>query len=89
MVATVAMLPSVRVRVLVLVLVLTVLVMIESVGSFAWFLYWFGKTVPGKPSEVVAQAQPVPAAMKLVLAILVFMSFCSSIMAVYWLNHGG
>ena len=70
-------------------LVLTVLVMIESVGSFAWFLYWFGKTVPGKPSEVVAQAQPVPAAMKLVLAILVFMSFCSSIMAVYWLNHGG
>ena len=28
-------------------------------------------------------------AMKLVLAILVFMSFSSSIMAVYWLNHGG
>ena len=71
------------------VMALTILVMIESVGSFAWFLYWFGKTVPGKPSEVVAQAQPVPSAMKLVLAILVFMSFSSSIMAVYWLNHGG
>lgn len=65
---------------------LVVLVMIESVGSFAWFLYWFGKVVPGEPSEIVAEAKPVPCMMKLVLVVLMVMSVCSSFIAIYWLS---
>ncbi|AWM80848.1 hydrogenase 4 subunit D [Gammaproteobacteria bacterium ESL0073] len=69
-----------------LIMVLLVIVIIESIGSFAWFLYWFGKTVPGKPSEEVAQAAPLPIAMKAVLLVLVIMSLCSSVIAALWLN---
>ena len=31
-----------------------ILLMIESVASFAWFIRWFGRVVPGKPSEAAA-----------------------------------
>ncbi|MBW7985061.1 hydrogenase 4 subunit D [Enterobacillus tribolii] len=65
---------------------LMVLVLIESVASFAWFIYWFGRVIPGQPSEEVAQAGPVPAAMRLVLIVLVVMSLCSSVIAVAWLG---
>lgn len=37
-----------------------ILLMIESVASFAWFIRWFGRVVPGKPSEAVADAAPLP-----------------------------
>lgn len=67
-------------------LILLIVVMIESVGSFAWFIYWFGRVVPGEPSEAVANAQPVPFVMKLVLCVLIMMSVCSSFMAIYWLS---
>ncbi|OAT33165.1 hydrogenase 4 subunit D [Proteus myxofaciens] len=63
-----------------------VLVLIESVASFTWFIYWFGRVVPGKPSEEVANGQPVPAAMKIVIGVLIVMSFCSSVIAVTWLG---
>ena len=65
---------------------LVVLVMIESVGSFAWFLYWFGKVVSGQVSDVVEAAKPVPCRMKLVLIVLIIMSVCSSFMAICWLS---
>lgn len=70
----------------ILLLLLLIVVLIESIGSFAWFLYWFGKVVPGKPSEVVANAQPLPCSMKIVLIVLIVMSVCSSVIAVYWLS---
>ena len=63
-----------------------VLVLIESVASFAWLLYWFGKVVPGEPSEDVANGTPVPAAMQWVIGLLIVMSFCSSVIAVIWLG---
>ncbi|MBK5145808.1 hydrogenase 4 subunit D [Budviciaceae bacterium BWR-B9] len=63
-----------------------ILALIESVASFGWFLYWFGKTVPGEPSEAVATASPVPVAMQGVLIILIVMSLCSSFIAVWWLG---
>lgn len=69
-----------------LVMTLLIIILIESVGSFAWFLYWFGKVVPGKPSEDVANASPIPFAMKLVIIILIIMSLCSSVIASLWLN---
>lgn len=63
-----------------------ILVLIESVASFVWLLYWFGKVVPGKPSEEVAHAAPVPPAMSAVLVVLVIMSVCSSFIAAAWLG---
>ncbi|WP_440027400.1 hydrogenase 4 subunit D [Chromobacterium amazonense] len=64
---------------------LMLLAMAESVASFAWFLRWFGKTVPGEPSPVVAAAQPLPWQMKTVLAALLAMSLTSSFIAAAWL----
>ncbi|HIE0435103.1 TPA: hydrogenase 4 subunit D [Proteus mirabilis] len=63
-----------------------VLVLIESVASFTWFIYWFGRVVPGEPSKEVAQGQPVPMAMQIVIGILIIMSFASSVIAVTWLG---
>jgi hydrogenase-4 component D len=69
-----------------LLLPLIVLALIESVASFAWLMSWFGKTVPGEPSEVVAKAAPVPLAMQFVLITLVIMCVCSSFIAASWLG---
>ncbi|MEH2921320.1 hydrogenase 4 subunit D [Samsonia erythrinae] len=63
-----------------------VLVLVESVASFAWLLYWFGRVIPGQPSEDVLQASPLPTSMRLVLLILIVMSFASSVIAVAWLG---
>ncbi|MBS1208021.1 MAG: nuoL 2 [Proteobacteria bacterium] len=65
---------------------LIVLAMIESVASFAWFLSWFGKIVPGQASPEVAASQPVPFAIKFVLVTLIIMSLCSSFIAAAWLG---
>ena len=62
-----------------------VLVLVESVASFAWLTYWFGKVVPGQPSEAVASAARLPLAMRVVLLVLLVMSLCSSVIAALWL----
>ncbi|WP_039055839.1 hydrogenase 4 subunit D [Enterobacter sp. Bisph1] len=69
-----------------LLLPVMILALVESVASFGWFIYWFGRVVPGEPSEEVAQAAPLPYAMKLVLVILMVMSLCSSVIAAAWLG---
>ncbi|TDQ56999.1 hydrogenase-4 component D [Mesocricetibacter intestinalis] len=66
--------------------VMMVIALIESVATFVWLLYKFGQCVLGKPSEEVAQAQPLPFAMNIVLVILIIMSVCSSFIAAYWLD---
>ncbi|EFA7715417.1 TPA: hydrogenase 4 subunit D [Escherichia coli] len=63
-----------------------ILLMIESVASFAWFIRWFGRIVPGKPSEAVADAAPLPGSMRLVLIVLIVMSLISSVIAATWLQ---
>ncbi|KMV31482.1 hydrogenase 4 subunit D [Photobacterium swingsii] len=63
-----------------------ILALVESVASFGWILYWFGKTVVGEPSEAVATAKPLPRSMSAVLIILIIMSFCSSFIASNWLS---
>ncbi|MGT6079327.1 hydrogenase 4 subunit D [Escherichia coli] len=63
-----------------------ILLMIESVASFAWFIRWFGRVVPGKPSEAVADAAPLPGPMRLVLIVLIVMSLISSVIAATWLQ---
>lgn len=69
-----------------MLLPLVILAMLESVASFAWFLHWFGATVPGEPSDVVAGASKVPFAMQFVLVVLVIMSLGSSFIAASWLG---
>ena len=63
-----------------------VLVLIESVASFGWFIYWFGRVVPGKPSDEVAHASPLPLSMRVVLVVLIVMSLASSVIAAAWLQ---
>lgn len=65
---------------------LLVIVLIESVATFAWFLYWFGRTVPGEASEEIASASKVPVSMNIVVVILIVMSLCSSVIASLWLK---
>ncbi|AUV00206.1 hydrogenase 4 subunit D [Phytobacter ursingii] len=69
-----------------ILLAVMILALVESVASFGWFIYWFGRVVPGEPSEEVAQAAPLPYTMKLVLVILVVMSLCSSVIAAAWIG---
>lgn len=69
-----------------LLLPLVLLALIESVASFAWLMSWFGKTVPGEPSDVVAASQPLPFSIKIVLMALVVMCLCSSFIAASWLG---
>lgn len=69
-----------------LLLVLLAIALLESVGSFAWFLRWIGRTVPGVPSPAVAAASPLPAAMQGVLIGLIVMTLASSFIAVSWLG---
>ncbi|MFA9440189.1 hydrogenase 4 subunit D [Uliginosibacterium sp. sgz301328] len=70
----------------ILLLPLVVIALIESVGSFAWFLRWFGDTSPGTPSQAVADAAPVPPMMQTVLVVLIIMCVASSFIAANWLG---
>lgn len=69
-----------------LLLPLVAIALLESVACFAWFLKWVGYTVPGKPSDAVEAASPLPAGMKFVLGALVVMSVASSFIAASWLG---
>lgn len=69
-----------------LLLPLLLVAVAESVATFAWLLKWVGWTVPGKPSEAVAAATPLPFAMQAVLVALIAMSVCSSAIAASWLG---
>ena len=68
---------------------LMVLALIESTATFVWLLYKFGQCVIGKPSEAVAEAQPITLSMSIVLVVLMVMSVCSSFIAAYWLGLAG
>ncbi|MDA8487074.1 hydrogenase 4 subunit D [Kluyvera sp. Awk 3] len=69
-----------------LLLPIMVLALIESVASFGWLIYWFGRVVPGKASEEVVHAAPLPLSMRLVLLVLIVMSLVSSVIAASWLQ---
>ncbi len=67
---------------------LLVIAMLESVGSFAWFLWQFGNTVPGQASEAVAKAIELPRAMKAVLVTLIVLTLVSGYFAAAWMGAG-
>ncbi|CAM3545851.1 NADH-quinone oxidoreductase subunit L [Vibrio aerogenes CECT 7868] len=63
-----------------------ILALVESVATFGWLLYWFGKAVIGEPSEVVEEISPLPVYMKVTLIVLIAMSVFSSVIASAWLS---
>ena len=67
-------------------MIIVVVAIIESICSFAWFLNWMGSTLPGEPSETVAEASPLPKAMAGVFIVLIVLIVCSGFVAVAWLN---
>lgn len=69
-----------------LLLPMLVIALLESVGCFAWFLKWIGYSIPGKPSDAVASAQPLPVGMQVVLVVLMVATLCSSFIAASWLG---
>ncbi|MBE3591918.1 MAG: hydrogenase 4 subunit D [Thermoanaerobacter sp.] len=69
-----------------LILILTIITVIESVGSFIWFLKWMGTNVFGTPSETVATAGKPPLAIKFVLAFLIIMTLISQYIALALLS---
>jgi len=69
-----------------LLLPLVIVALIESIGTFAWFLHWVGLSVFGKPSPKVATAARVPPAMQGVLVVLIAMTLCSGEIAASWLG---
>jgi len=69
-----------------LLFVLMAVAILESIGSFAWFLKRFGYAIPGQPSERIAEAGPLPASMAVALAILVALTLCSGVAAAAWLR---
>ncbi len=69
-----------------LLMAIVIVGLIETVGCFAWFLKWMGSVLPGEPSEVVANAQPVPKPMVVVFVVLIVMAVCSSFIAAAWLG---
>jgi hydrogenase-4 component D len=67
-------------------LALVLVAILESIGSFAWFLKRFGNSVPGQPSETIVGAGPLPISMAAALVVLVGLTLCSGIMAAAWLK---
>ncbi len=73
----------------IILLPLILIALVESVGSFAWFLWQFSATVPGQPSESVAHAIELPWAMKGVLVTLIVLTLISGYFAAAWMGSGG
>ena len=69
-----------------LLLPLVLIAILESVGTFGWFLMRFGRAVPGEPSATIAGATPLPRSMALVLIALVAVTLCSGMAAPAWLG---
>ncbi|SHF22185.1 hydrogenase 4 subunit D [Vibrio gazogenes] len=65
---------------------LLILALVESIATFGWLLYWFGRTIIGEPSEAVERMSPLPSSMKITLVVLIAMSVLSSVIASTWLQ---
>jgi hydrogenase-4 component D len=71
-----------------LLLPLLIIAILESVGTFAWFLHWLGHSAIGKPSPEVAAASPIPISMQVVIVVLIVMTLCSGEIAASWMGGG-
>jgi hydrogenase-4 component D len=66
--------------------ILVLIAILESIGTFAWFLKIFGDMVPGPPSPTVAAATALPVSMALALVALVGLTLVSAAFAAAWLG---
>lgn len=67
-------------------MVIVVIAILETVGSFAWLFWCFSASVPGDPSDEVAQASDIAPSMKFVLATLACLALFSGYFALWWLS---
>ena len=66
------------------IFVLVCVMVVETVATFAWFLRWMGKVLPGEPSETVAAGQPLPRAMAFVFVVLMIMVVVAGPLSSRW-----
>ena len=66
-------------------LVLVLIMVAETVATFAWFLHWQGKVLPGEPSQTVAAGAPLPKQMAFVFVVLIIMVIVSGPLSASWL----
>ncbi len=69
-----------------LLLVLVIIAILESIGTFGWFLKKFGYAVLGPPSETVTAATPLPLSMAAALVVLAALTSCSFLVPAAWLG---
>jgi len=69
-----------------LLMVLMVIATLETIGSFAWLFWIFGKAVPGEASAEVSSAIPLPPQIKFVLGTLAFLTLVSGYFAAVWMG---
>lgn len=68
------------------IFVLVCVMVVETVATFAWFLRWMGKVLPGEPSETVAAGQPLPRAMAFVFVVLMIMVVVAGPLSSSWMG---
>lgn len=69
-----------------MLIILVIVALLESVGSFAWILWIFSKSVPGAASEEVEAATPLAPAMQWVLVTLMALTLLSGFFAAAWIG---
>jgi hydrogenase-4 component D len=69
-----------------LLLLLMVVAVLETVGSFAWLFWIFGRSVPGEPSLEVAAATRLAPQMQIALVTLCALTLVSGYFAAAWMN---
>lgn len=68
-----------------LLLAMLIIMIIETVATFAYFLYVMGTSLNGEPSAEIAAGKPLPACMSGVLVALMVMVIVSGPLAAWWL----
>ncbi len=69
-----------------LLLVLMVVAVLETVGSFAWLFWVFGRSVPGEPSLEVAAATRLAPQIQFALVALCVLTLVSGYFAAAWMG---
>jgi len=66
-------------------MVLMVVALLETVGSFAWLFWVFGRAVPGEPSVEVMAATRIAPQIQIVLVVLACLTLVSGYFAAVWM----
>jgi hydrogenase-4 component D len=69
-----------------LLMVLMVVALLETVGSFAWLFWVFGRAVPGEPSVEVMAATRIAPQIQIVLVVLACLTLVSGYFAAVWMG---